>query len=301
MTSTRPEGTDLEALNAGRAFAVLDDYRIVRVQGTDARGWLHDLITCDVASLDSGASRPSLLLTPTGRILASFSVARDEDGYLLFQQDDQPRDVRASLETYTLSSDVRLRDLSNELVITAIIGVEAPTGVASFSPSPIGPGPGCGLLTERGSAAANLVDTLTGDPHSLLQVHADSLEAWRIHRGIPRMGRDFGTDSLPAEAGLEGAIDLTKGCFLGQESVAKVRNFGHPPRVLRHLRADIGVPAGTSVIPASDGTDATGVVTSSTPTPDGCVLLARVPWSMARLKLRTLDDVHLRAADSPLD
>ena len=63
------------------------------------------------------------------------------------------------------------------------------------------------------------------------------LEAWRILAGRPRMGADFDDgDSCRPRPGLEGAIDATKGCFLGQESVARVRNLGHPPRVLRHLQ-----------------------------------------------------------------
>ena len=65
-----------------------------------------------------------------------------------------------------------------------------------------------------------------------------AFEIWRIGRGDPRMGVDFEAGALPAEAGLERLIDVTKGCFLGQESVAKVRNLGHPPTVLRHLRCD---------------------------------------------------------------
>ena len=61
---------------------------------------------------------------------------------------------------------------------------------------------------------------------------------WRILRGDPRMGPDFDEGALPSEAGLDATIDATKGCFLGQESVAKIRNLGHPPTVLRHRRPD---------------------------------------------------------------
>ena len=61
----------------------------------------------------------------------------------------------------------------------------------------------------------------------------------------PRMGVDFEPGALPAEAGLERAIDLEKGCFLGQESVAKVRNLGHPPTVLRHLGSETVTERGT--------------------------------------------------------
>ena len=72
----------------------------------------------------------------------------------------------------------------------------------------------------------------------------DAAEAWRIIHGIARMGPDFGQRSLPAEAGLEATIDTTKGCFLGQESVARIANLGHPPRVLRHVRVRGGIRSG---------------------------------------------------------
>jgi len=62
-------------------------------------------------------------------------------------------------------------------------------------------------------------------------------EVFRIRRGVPRFGVDFGDDWLPAEAGLDDLVDTTKGCFLGQESVAKVRNLGHPPRVIQSFAA----------------------------------------------------------------
>ena len=78
----------------------------------------------------------------------------------------------------------------------------------------------------------------------LVEVGEVTLEVRRIRAGTPRMGIDFGQDALPAEVGLDWTIDTAKGCFLGQESVAKVRNLGHPPRVLRHLRADAPVGAG---------------------------------------------------------
>ena len=82
----------------------------------------------------------------------------------------------------------------------------------------------------------------------------DAVEVWRIRAGRPRMGADFDRTAIPAEAGLEALIDTTKGCFLGQESVARVRNLGHPPRVLRHLQGDGQVDAGailTTTTPAT--------------------------------------------------
>jgi len=105
------------------------------------------------------------------------------------------------------------------------------------------------------------------------------------------MGSDFGEGSLPAEAGLDALIDSGKGCFLGQESVARVRNLGHPARVVRHLTgtgpARPGDPVFASGAPAGEITSATG---------NGeVVVIARVSWDAARASLTFADGRTLNA------
>ena len=90
------------------------------------------------------------------------------------------------------------------------------------------------------------------------------------------MGADFDEGALPAEAGLDATIDATKGCFLGQESVAKIRNMGHPPTILRHVTAEVAISAGSTVF---DGDSEVGIVTSAAPAAGGgSVALVRVAW-----------------------
>ena len=95
---------------------------------------------------------------------------------------------------------------------------------------------------------------------------------------------DFGTDALPAEAGLEDAVDFTKGCFLGQESVAKVRNLGHPPRVLLRVRSHAPISPGARVL---KGDVPVGEVTSVTQSVDVTDAIARVRWDAASDPLAT--------------
>ena len=105
------------------------------------------------------------------------------------------------------------------------------------------------------------------------------------------MGVDFPPGALPAEAGLERTIDLQKGCFLGQESVAKIRNLGHPPRILRHLRTDARVARGEHLTAAGAPV---GTITSVAPASDsGWVLLATVDWAAADLALTTPDGAQV--------
>ena len=106
-------------------------------------------------------------------------------------------------------------------------------GLPGFVPSALGSG--IDLLAAAGKPAWRVEDALV--KADLVEVGPDAVEAWRILHGVPRMGVDFDANASPAEAGLDDTIDATKGCFLGQEAVARIRNLGHPPSVLRHVAA----------------------------------------------------------------
>jgi folate-binding protein YgfZ len=261
---------ELAALLDERAFLELA-VRVIRVTGADASAWLHDLVTTDVSSLEPGRAGRSLLLTPTGRISADVTVVRDAEGFLLVQDAGQSERIEAMLDRYILSSDVVLRDVTDETVVFSVPGDVSVPDAAMFAPAAAGPGVGAVVPRDAADeAAARLART------GLTRAGADALEVWRILGGVPRFGADVDRDSLPAEAGLEWTIDRTKGCFLGQESVARVANLGHPPKVLRHLHADGDVVPGA---PVAAGDVEVGHITSAARALDGHVVaIARVRW-----------------------
>ncbi|HWC69593.1 MAG TPA: hypothetical protein VG993_00370 [Actinomycetota bacterium] len=276
MQPTTAPADELRALADGSAVVDLSAFRKVRVRGEDSRRWLHDLVTTDVASLEPGSARRSLLLDATGHIRADLQVACDRDGFWLFQDPDQPDHVGAALAPYVLSSDVRLDDMSSEMGLMALPG--SSDGTDGFRPSWLGPGRDV-LFTASGSLDPPGGRTLVG---------AAAVEVLRIRQGRARMGAEFDRTSIPAEAGLEATIDTTKGCFLGQESVARVRMLGHPPRVLRHLRAAGVVDPGSSV--CLDEGRVVGVVTSAATHPTGgTVILASIRWDARIASLRSED------------
>jgi folate-binding protein YgfZ len=288
-------GTDdgqLRALEEERAFVDLSSWRKVRVSGGDALSWLGDLLTADIAVLDPGHACRSLLLTPTGRIRADIHAARRDDDVMLLQPADQPEHVGLALSAYVLSSDVSLEDRTNDVAMFAVPGRAASlVGIAGATqPSCIGPG--IDVLTPTGKPAWSFVRSCIGA--GLEEAGPDALEVWRVRRGTPRMGPDFDGRSLPAEVGLDDAIAYGKGCFLGQEAVAKVRNLGHPVRSLRHLMTSGAARRGDPVF--ADST-AVGEITSAADGDDGTIVIARVRWgSGPRLALRdgtTLIDVPL--------
>ena len=272
---------------ASPGFVRHDHIRIVEVTGSDARGWLNDLVTGPVGSLGPGDATRSLLLTPTGRIRADFTVA-DVGRLTLFQAEEQPDAVADLLAPYVLSSGVELDDASDRLAVFSVPGAEGTAvvsdGIKAFAPSIVGPG--LGLLVE-GGRASEVARSLAS---SMPAATTDAVERWRIKSGVPLYGTDYEPGALPAEAGLESAIDLTKGCFLGQESVAKVRNLGHPQTTLVALRAAQEVVRGDGVY--ADGTEV-GTVTSAAVPDSGTIVLARVRWDAADADLRTREGASL--------
>jgi hypothetical protein len=270
---------EAEALASGRAYVELDGWRVVEVRGADARTWLHDLVTADVRTLEPSTARRTLILTPTGRIRADLHLAATDDGFLLLQAPDQPDPVDRILAPYVLSSEVSLDDASERVAAFAVLGAGDLAGAEWWTPSVLGEG--SGAVTPAGEPAERLRAALRTE--DLVAASPEAVERWRIRRGVPRMGPDFGTDALPAEAGLESAIDFTKGCFLGQESVAKVRNLGHPPRAIVPVRSRAPLSVG---MPVFAGGAEVGEVTSVAA--NGNVdAIARVRWAAAADRLST--------------
>jgi len=272
------------ALERGDAFVELDDAAVTRVSGSDARAWLGDLVTTDVVSLRPGEARPSLLLTPTGRIRAQFQVAATaDDAFLLIQREPFETPVANALDPYVLSSDVSLSPAA--LVVVALPGVapdDARLGavapdVTIVAPSILGSGSDALVATDT---VQRVVDSLTA--RGLEPATAAAAESLRVRRGEPRFGVDLDAESLPAEGGLDAApvTDRTKGCFLGQESIARVANLGHPNRLLLRVRSDARLRAGE---PVHAGDESVGSVTSA----DGELAIVRVTWNARDQRLST--------------
>jgi folate-binding protein YgfZ len=270
--------TPLEAFAEGPGFAELAGWRIAIVGGVDARGWLHDLVTADVEGILPGEARRSLVLTPTGRIRADFHVVAQPERFVLLQPPGQPEDVDAILAPYVLSSDVRIVDRTEESSLFLVLGrIDAEDEAIGHVSRPSVMGPGVNLVTDAGEARDGARSRMAEAGRE--EVSDEDLDRWRIVHGIARMGADFPAASLPSEASLEDTIDFSKGCFLGQESVAKVRNLGHPPRVLVPVASDGPLERGDTVL---EGDAPVGEITSATKVDGAGVGIARVRWSAGR-------------------
>jgi folate-binding protein YgfZ len=258
----------VELLASGKAFADLTSWRKIAVSGSDAFDWLNDLISADILDLAPGRARRSLLLSRTGAIQAEFTVAVP-GGSLLLIQDPSQTSVQDLLDRYVLSSDVELEDRTDQLALFSYPGrtsePDAP-GTAFSVPSALGAGVDLVALAEDHEPILSRLSKVypVASP--------EDIEAWRIGAGIPRLGVDILDADLPQEAGLMDEVSLHKGCYLGQEAVAKLQNLGRPRRLVVAFESDGQVAPGDRLL--SEGEEA-GAVTSAA----GMAGLARVRWA----------------------
>ncbi len=267
------DGSVAERLSSGKAFADLSSWRKIGVSGSDALGWLNDLVSADISRVAPNRAAPTLLLSPTGHVRATFTVAVPGGTMMLLQDPGEPNPIDRLLAPYVLSSDVDLDDRTGDLALFAIPNRPAPPnapGSAFSAPSVLGTG--VDLISLR-QDHDRLWTSLT---KAFAPASPEDVEAWRVMAGIPRFGVDGDVNDLPQEAGLADLVSFGKGCYLGQEAMAKVRNLGHPRRVLLALEASrADVSAGEAVL--VDGAEA-GRVTSAAQLGGRTVVMAKVRW-----------------------
>jgi tRNA-modifying protein YgfZ len=276
-----------ERLAEGTAFVDASSRWATGVSGADARSWLNDLVSADLDGLAPGRAVPSLLLAPTGGVRAAFTVVADADGLLLLQDRAQDRSVAEVLAMYVLSSDVALADRTGELAILAFPGLARPPaveGAGASAPSVLGAG--ADLIAPAGERA-RIVGALA---ERFAEATPEDAEAWRIAAGFPRLGIDTAEGDLPQEVALEDAVSYDKGCFVGQEAVAKTRNRGHPRRVLVPVAAAELLRPGEAVLA---GDVEVGAVTSATRRGDGTLALVRIRWADRDADLRAASGAPL--------
>jgi len=226
----------------------------VRVAGPDAEDYLQRMLSNDVAALELGGACDALLLTPKARVIAPLRVLRRSvDDYLLLTEPELGEVVRDHL-------------LRTRFAAKAEIELEEHTSTIVFG------GEVEGILTEDyGEPAVEALDAPL-DP----TLDADALEVMRIEAGTPAWGREIDDRVLPAEAGLvERAVSLTKGCYPGQEPIARLHFRGHANRGLRVLSIEGGELPGRDAELRLGG-KGVGRVTSAARADGGIVALAYV-------------------------
>jgi tRNA-modifying protein YgfZ len=245
---------------------------MLRVAGPDAIAYLQGQLSQDVDALAVGSSARSFVLQPTGKVDAWVRVTRIAADEVVVDVDGGHGDALATrLRRFLLRTKadidalewraVAIRGPGAAEAVTAELGNEALVAPAGW--------PGVDGVDVLGRA----VEPPVGVP----EVDAPAYESLRIRSGVPRIGAELTGNTIPAEAGqwvVDASISFTKGCFTGQELVARIDSRGgHVPRHLRGLVADAGEkpPVGASVV--VEGAEV-GRVTSAAPAPGGGRVLA---------------------------
>ena len=223
------------ALEAGTAWADLSHLNIVAVSGADRLQWLHDLTTQFVSDLQPGVWMPSLILDAQGHVEFQFNLVDDGTTTFLVLDPGYVEKLVEYLTKMKFMLRVDVRDASSEFVV-----LRAP-GKADSIGGPF-------ALVPR-DEVEQMKETFGG---VATQVGTWALDAERVAAHRPRIGFETDHKSIPNELGvLNTAVHMKKGCYRGQETVAKIYNLGNPPRrlVMLHLDgSDVGFPAaGTKV------------------------------------------------------
>ncbi len=200
-------------LEAGNGFVDLSHHDVVRISGADRLQWLHDLTTQYFLDLPPRTWTQALILSPQGHVEHEFAGIDDGEAFVAATEPGRAAALVAFLDSMRFMSRVEVTEVTAELALAyrpsaghELVPRDRLTAYAEAA------GPACGLW---------------------------AYEALRIARGEARFGLDTDHRTIPNEVGwLGSAVHLDKGCYRGQETVARVHNLGRPPRRLTLLHLD---------------------------------------------------------------
>jgi folate-binding protein YgfZ len=231
------------------------------VTGPDAAEYLQGQLTNDVEALAPGEGQYAALLDRKGHMQADMRVLRPATEE--FWVDTEPEALAAArrhLEMYKIGREVEVEDVTAERTILSLIGPRS-AEIAGAPPLPeyaceetllagidcLAAGTRDGLDLIAAAADADRLRPALLDAGAA-EVGEGAVEILRVEAGAPRFGAEMGAETMPAEAGIvEDAVSFTKGCYIGQETVARLHYKGRPNRLLRGLRLEAPAEPGAAL------------------------------------------------------
>jgi len=287
-----------EAFKSGAALVDLSARGKIRMVGEDRVRLLHAMSTNHIEELQPGEGCYAFLLNPQGRILADLQVYCHPEHLLLDTEPETREKVIQQLDNYIIADDVTLEDVSDEFAEVALEGAQAEAFLRQAG-MPV-PEAENSFVEVEGGAVARVSATgatgfrIIGPPgwkETLVErlvdagatrASSDDLRMARVGTGRPRYGEELSEDYIPQETQVMRALHFTKGCYVGQEIVERVRSRGNVNRLLVQLRVD-----GDAVPPkgaeALSGEKKAGTIVSAVKLPDGVVAMAYLRAQFARL------------------
>ncbi len=239
----------------------------LRLVGADRVRFLNGQVSNDVRQASTDASLYTGVMTIKGKLCADAFVHASGESLLIDAEPELRGALLARLDRYIIADDVRIEDATEELGLLHVIGFG---GAAVDGLSGFGPEVQAVRSTRLGRAGVDLFYPAAQEAAIRARVHGvgftllneDGAESLRISAGLPRWGAELDENTLPAEAGIEDrAVSYTKGCYIGQEVVSRIKSVGHVNRQLCGLRAlDASplYPGMNLLLPGEDGEPAPG-------------------------------------------
>jgi folate-binding protein YgfZ len=260
-------------------YCELPEWSILQIDGSDRASFLHNLCTNEVKALSAGQGREAFITNVQGKTIGHVFFGVETDHILLHTAPGQNELLMNHLDRYHITEDVTLSDRTNDLCATWVIGPVA----KEWFPNELHAPYHCGRLDILGSPWSQNVPIV--DPFCMLaiidnerygafvdqlhqagatKVSAETIEVARIEHGFPKFAADISDANLPQEIDRdELAISFTKGCYLGQETVARLDALGHVNKKLVSLKfSNSHIPEVGSKIENQDANEV-GVVTSA--------------------------------------
>lgn len=284
--------TEYEAVRDGGAGLIdLSTARgRIRVSGSEATMFLNGLITNDMKALAANRWMPAVFPTVQGRLIGVVRVTRESEPSFLIDTETASLDaVLKTVSRFTMAGDFKVSDVTGETALLTVQGEiagEVIEKVFETSASEI-PVNGVAEAQWQGLPVTIIRATHTGEngfdvvidssrKAELLQalesagaqpVSEDTLEILRIEAGIARFGRDIDETNVVPEANLDDAVSYTKGCYVGQEIIVRIKHRGHPAKKLTGLRFETDTQIESGAIINSTENKEIGRVTSAVVSP----------------------------------
>ena len=286
LAATQGASAEFQALFSNCGVYDLSSRAKVRLTGNDRVRWLNGMVTNNIRDLATGRGVYAFLLNPQGRILGDLYVYNRRDSLLLDTDQNQIAKVLEIFDHYIIMDDVEVENVSQQLTAIGLSGPKSADVLraAGFEPSDLQPlqfrdveWQEISVTLIRGEReqresyevwlqpqdASNLLDVLV--EKGATPTSDNALDLYRIALGIPRYGQDIRERDLPQETEQARALNFSKGCYVGQEIVERIRSRGAVHRTFTGFIFDGNLPAAGSKVQV-DGKDV-GEITSSAALP----------------------------------
>jgi folate-binding protein YgfZ len=279
--------TEYEAVRYGGAGLIdLSTLRgRIRVSGSEATMFLNGLITNDVKNLAQNRWMPAVFPTVQGRLIGAVRVIRGSGPEFLIDTETTSHDaVLKTVSRFTLAGDFKVSDVTKETALLTVQGERAAEVVEKVFATPVSGLPSNGVVEtdvtiirashtgENGfdlfidsSRKAELQQAL--EAAGAQPIGEDTFEILRVEAGIARFGQDMDETNVVPETNLDDAVSFTKGCYVGQEIIVRIKHRGHPAKKLTQLRFETDQQIEPGAVIRSTENQEIGRVTSAVVSP----------------------------------